>query len=507
MKHTLSSQLVAFLASKKFFVGLLIFFVFESLWIACTARYPMAFDEDFHFGVIKLYAGNHFSPFFGAQPDNASTFGAVARDPSYLYHYIMSFPYRLVAAVTDSQTAQVIALRCINVLLVTGGLVAFRAVMLRAKLSRALAACVTTVFILVPIVPLLAGQINYDNILILTVPLTLLLVLNILDGLRLKKVYVGSSLLLASALLLESLVKYPFLPIAIGIVAFLVYQAFRNFRSGGNTFWRAFCASYRTMSHKVFALLAVLFVVSFSLFFQRYGINLIRYHAPLPDCAAVLSVEECQHNGPWARDQALSAQKVTVDHNPLRYANLWFHDMLLRSFFAINGPFSDYANDFPLWLPVTVTEFLFLASVLLVLIFARKIFAGNTALQLFALIAVVYVGILAANNYASYLRTGEPVAINGRYLLLILPLALAIAGVAFVQLFHRLSGSYLKPFLAVGVILVLLQGGGFVTYILQSDTSWYWQGSHAPESMNTTARQVLRPLVFKKSASWLLKYE
>jgi hypothetical protein len=507
MKEKISNRLLALLSSRKFFVGLLVFFVFESVWIAISARYPMAFDEEFHLGVIKLYAHNHFSPFFAAHPAGADAFGGVARDPSYLYHYLMSFPFRLIAAFTDSQTIQVIFLRLINVALVASGVIAFRALLLRAKLSRALAHAVLAIFTLIPIVPLLAGQINYDNLLILTVPLTMILALSILSGLGKRKIYIGQSVLLLSVLFLESLVKYPFLPIALAVGGFVLVYGLRAFWGRWSELGKTLAENYRQLSGLKVAGLLIFLILSLGLFVQRYGVNMVKYHTALPNCATVLTETQCQANGPWARNQEYVAQKTNIDHNPVSYANLWFHDMLLRSVFAINGPFSDFTNYFPLWIPQATAEAMCIVSVLLAILFARKIFGGHTELQLFAVTFVVYIVILAYTNYKSYLHTGEPVAINGRYLLLVMPLVLTVAAVAFVQFLRKFKWTWFKPWLGAAIILLFLQGGGFVTYVLQSDASWYWQGNQAVNAMNNAARSVLRPFIYKKPAERFLKYE
>jgi hypothetical protein len=55
LKH-LFRLLAAVLRSRRSAIGALIFFVLEGLWIACSAVYPMAFDEEFHFGLIKVYS-------------------------------------------------------------------------------------------------------------------------------------------------------------------------------------------------------------------------------------------------------------------------------------------------------------------------------------------------------------------------------------------------------------------------------------------------------------------
>src|SRR6185369_13463896 len=52
----IARMLTTLLSSRRFGVGVLAFFVFEALWVTFSALYPMAFDEDFHFGLIKLYS-------------------------------------------------------------------------------------------------------------------------------------------------------------------------------------------------------------------------------------------------------------------------------------------------------------------------------------------------------------------------------------------------------------------------------------------------------------------
>src|SRR6185312_5810861 len=107
-KVPLRRRILTIVSSPRFFWAIVLLLAFQASWIALSARYPMAFDEDFHFGVIRIYA-HHLSPFLSGQPPGADAYGAVAHDPSYLYHYLMSFPYRLISLFTDNQTAQVIA--------------------------------------------------------------------------------------------------------------------------------------------------------------------------------------------------------------------------------------------------------------------------------------------------------------------------------------------------------------------------------------------------------------
>lgn len=78
IKHRIYQRLVTLLGSRRLWYGILGLFVVEAMWVMVSGRYPMAFDEDYHFGIIKLYA-QQWSPFFAHQPVGANVFGAIVR--------------------------------------------------------------------------------------------------------------------------------------------------------------------------------------------------------------------------------------------------------------------------------------------------------------------------------------------------------------------------------------------------------------------------------------------
>jgi hypothetical protein len=128
-------------------------FIFQSTWIALTMRYPGAFDENFHLGLIKIYS-HQWLPFIGDQPPLAEVYGAVARDPSYLFHYLMSFPYRFIQLFTDSQTLTVILLRLINVAIAATGIMVFSRVLARLPMSAAARNVALYFYAAIPVVTL-----------------------------------------------------------------------------------------------------------------------------------------------------------------------------------------------------------------------------------------------------------------------------------------------------------------------------------------------------------------
>ncbi|HVU68640.1 MAG TPA: hypothetical protein VHD63_16005, partial [Ktedonobacteraceae bacterium] len=224
----LTDWLGAVLRSRFFTYGVLAFFVFEAAWIAASAVYPMAFDEDFHFGLIQFYS-HHWTPFLATHQAGTSQFGAVSSDPSYLYHYLMSFPYRGLSWLVHGQTAQVVVLRFLNIALFAAGLALWYRLLRRVGSSRLLANTALALFVLIPIVPLLAAHINYDNLLFPLAAWVCLLVLKIDGQLRAGRIDIKTLGILVAACMLSCLVKYPFLPIALAVALFVGVRIWRHF--------------------------------------------------------------------------------------------------------------------------------------------------------------------------------------------------------------------------------------------------------------------------------------
>jgi len=485
-------KLSGWLGSRKFFYLIVGFLVFQAAWIALSGRYPMAFDEDFHLGIIQLYA-HHLSPFWSS-PVHEGALGPVSRDPSYLYQFLLSFPYRLISTFTHSTTIQVLILRFINIGLLASALPFYKKLLIRARLSTAAANSVLLLYVLIPVVPFQAAQINYDNLLIPVVAGTLLLACMINDELatykRLNTIRLGW---LAVACLLGSLVTYVFLPIFAIILLWLGWQVWRNL-GFGRKFWRTLGFGLTLVSKRLRWVLLICVAGSLGLFGERYGVNLVRYHFPFPDCAQVLTVEECSDYGPWYRDYIAEAHKGQVDKNPVTYSGTWFGGMWVRLFFAVAGPDDDFETKGPLTLP-SLSVVVWLAGGVVLLASSRKriiyVFQNQTV-RLLVLVSGFYALILWVDNYGAYVRTGQPVAINGRYLLPIIPLAV----VPFVLAYQSalLYRPRIKAGLAAAAVVCMLWGGGWLTFVLRSNDSWYWPNP-AVKATNHAVQKVLSPIV------------
>jgi hypothetical protein len=494
----IARKLTDFLGSRRCWYIILGFFVFEALWFVFSAVYPMAFDEDFHLGVIRIYA-THWSPFLTEHPPGADQFGAVVRDPSYLYHYLMSFPYRLLTHFTSSEATQVIWLRLINVALFAYGLVLFRKVMLRARASRAFVHVALALFILIPIVPQLAAHINYDNLLMVLLPLLCLQVFSLVDGLRQRHIRANALLGFITTCLTICVVKYAALPFLVAAVLFVVTIFIKYFRHHFDELWSAFRHGFRAWRRPLTLGLIALCVVTGVLFAQRYIVNMVNYKTPVPDCGQVLSVNQCTAYGPWGRDYYFEQTKPSdFSANPFNYMYQWLQGMWYRLFFAVNGPASVYTNYPPLPIPSHAAIGLLIFGLAAVAFSWKRIFRGNVYLIFFALLIIVYCAILWFDQYGMYKQTAQPVAINGRYLLPVLPLFAVILGRGISLLLRRINFKQAKAVLAVLALCLFLQGGGLLTFILRSDSSWYWPSSSV-QKVNQKAQKVLSPVIIEGS--------
>jgi hypothetical protein len=477
IKHIISTA-SSILRSRTSFLVIVGLLVLQASWMALTARYPMAFDENFHFGVIKLYS-HQWGPFFSSAPANSAAFGDLVRNPSYLYQYLMSFPYRLIALVVHQESHQIILLRFINVGLFTGGLFAFRRLLLSLRFSAGKTHFSLLMLVLVPVVPFLAGQINYDNLLFLLIPLACLLTLACTRSIKERGILPPISFILLLVVCLASgLVKYAFLPVILALGIYILIIALTSPKRKG-MMGRSLRA-YASLPRLGAIGLAISLVLFAGLFTERYGVNLVRYKSLQPDCVKLQSLDQCLQYGPWARNYIIAANNhaagddVPLDPKKGLFLPTWTEGMMHRLYFAINY---DYTNYYELPIPMTVAMIVGLIGLGLLLLFGWTLLRRNPELLLPILVIALYVASLLYVNFTDYLKFKTMLAINGRYLILILPLFFALLTTAYTELFSRITRRHYHTAaigLATVVLLLTLQGGGILTHIVRSDETWYW---------------------------------
>ncbi len=487
-------KIVVIVRSDKFFYAIVALFIIQAAWITLSAVYPQPFDENTHFALIRLYS-HHWSPFLASQPPNADVLGAVARDPSYMYHYLLSFPYRVFAHFVQNLPAQIIFLRFFNIAFFAASLAVFRKVLQRTKASPGIINSTFLFFVLIPVVPFLGGQLNYDNLLMLVVAITLLLTLKFAESMdRDRHINIPLALGSLSAAMLGCLVKVEFLPILLAVVIFMAYKLIRFRWQKKLAFLSSLEQGLLTARKKTIAVSLIVFLAASGLFFQRYGINYLQYHTPVPGCDQVLSIKQCSANGTWKRAYDARRTKKVVSQNPARYSVSWVTRMFIYSFYARSGGDSRayYVNVNPLPIIAVTAILIFGAGTIIFLVYAMDILRKDRALLFLLFVSAVYCAVLWAHLYNDYLQTGQKFGINGRYLFpVILPVLLGV-DLAYQKLLSKRP--LYKPVLLSMVFLLFLQGGGILTFIVGSNRYWYWD-NHFVRNLNSHAQTIAKPLI------------
>jgi hypothetical protein len=398
-----------------------------------TGTYPMPFDESFHFGIINFYA-HHINPFFSSQPASTYSLGALSRDPSYLYQYLMSYPLRGLLALHVNMHTQIISLRFINLAL--AGVTLFLVLRLSRsyRLPKIVGLLSCLALAVTPVFDELSSQINYDNLLIPLTLVTVLLVSRLSHEMQTRQVHVRSIVSVVTVLALTSLVQYSYLPI---LVASVVYLSFTLIRSHQ---FKELRQSLLEDARKVSTLKKIawssLVIVSCGLWIQRYGINVIRFHTPHPQCNAVLSVQQCMSYAPWARNYNLHAAlnghlAVFGAHYLVHFVHLWLGTMYkeLFGFIAVQSGHIVWTSDIFIY---KMAEFVSLIVAICLITSGRGLHSFLKTWALPLVISTAYLSALWVQNFSDFHNLGELVAVQGRYLLPILPFAY----LASLQLIH-----------------------------------------------------------------------
>ncbi len=497
MLDNIASRLHSAISSRGFYRFILVFFVFEAGFIALTAAYPQAFDEQFHFGLIKLYS-HYWLPFFSHQPANANQFGEVARSPSYLYHYLMSFPYRFIALFIKKMSYQIVILRLIDIALFTWGLVLFKKLLVRTKLSEGVANLIILIFILIPIVPQLAGQINYDDLLVPLVALICLLSFNMIDQIKHSTLKFRTTLSMLMLAGFTSLVKFAFLPIFLAILCFFTVYLFYFKRAKIKAIFSNFVLDFKKQSLIAKVLLIGGLLVATAMFSETYFVNLAVYHSVNPSCSSVISKQACKSYYVWSTNNARHMEVVndlkTPSENFIVYGFQWVYWMWYRLFFAVNGKHSHYTNYPPLPFPSAVALVVGIVGFIALIKYRKQLFKTNAYSTLLLTASVFYIVALMVQGYSTYQFTDVLENMNGRYLLPILLLAGALFAKALSLAFKRLG--HRKVLVAVLVVILFLEGGGIFTYIARSNKNWYWQNPKVVK-INKVAKKITHSFVIK----------
>lgn len=485
----LTQKLLNMFNSNVFFYTILSVFGVSVAWVSFASIYPMAFDEEFHYGLIKIYA-TAWLPYGIEHTRDMAQYGSATGDPSYLFHYLMSFPYRLIAATGMNDAGIILALRLINLGFVIGALLLFARTLREAGMKQVVINITMALLCVIPVFVMLAAQINYDNLLLLIVGLSSLLTVRLTNGvLQNHRIRTGTLWMLMAVLLVGMSIKYAFLPIVAGMGLWLIGLAVYHWRQNHRALRSQVTQLIKDSAHLSirYKLIIIASLILGMFFAAHYVTNTVQYGHPIPDCSAVFDEQACTAYGPWNRNRNY-VNNLSDSFQPLSYpaymVTEWFPGMGERLTFALAGKTNGFQTKQPL--PLTLIGLVVLtvigfACLLFQIVRRPKNVSSFTWLSI--LLMTVYVAVLSAQLYGEYVRTGQPVAINGRYLLLLLPLFGAVLIDETVRTIRRIPNTYSVMLLGLVLMLFIVGGGGVATYIIQAESHWLYEGlgqqSHA----------------------------
>ncbi len=455
-----------------FWAGMLVF-TLEAGWLSLTSRFPMAFDEAYHLGLIR-YFSHHLNPVITSQPPSTYKFGALVQNSSFLYHYLMSFPYRLIAFMTDSPVAQVICLRLINVALAVATFIVLRKMLRFMRVSDPLSNVIILVFALTPIMTVLSAQISYDNLLILAVSSCVYVMMRFLRRLGNGNFDAALFLALLSLSLLSSLIKFAFLPVLLAISISVLWRLISRWTLDRAGIIASAKSSFRAVNRYIKVLLVAATLVSMFLFTRFYVVNLVRYHNPVPQCNQVLDINACSKYYAW--DGNNLAKRYYAAHpaehkmNVFEYTGYW----LLVNTFGLFGVIAPFYGLYDMSLPfVVITGSVGAAGFICLAVNFRQLRRRHPEVAALSVISVTYVLFLWGRNYHDYLQLGRPAALSARYLLPVLPyvyVLMALGLHAALRRYKSWAAMALKTGSAYLLVLIFLCFGGFRQYIYQIDS-------------------------------------
>ena len=479
-------KLLSILSSKWTFWGIVCIFIAQALWVALLYAFPMVYDENFHFHVIKIFS-HSLSPFIINQSQQYDDLGNLTFGSASFYHYLMSFPLRFIDLFTHSENVQVVILRVINVLMAASALPIFYKFFRELGIKKWIINIGLFTYACIPMVTLVAATINYDNMIL---PLTATFFLYANRLLISRKIHWHDIAIILLVGVATSLIKFTFLPVFIVAIVVLGFLMRKNFTM--RSFWNQFRDSFTKTSLWSKSLLIIVLAIFLGMAGFRYGVSMIKYHTPMPDCTAMMPKERCEKSIIFNLSQeALKLKRYTPVNTVVPYFQHWTTVMLNGYAFSGNNTATGTRGHSS---PPLYYNFLAAFTIvgILSLIYAWRTIAKDPRWSFTIILIFGLLGSLFLFNMMTYYQYHQDLNIQPRYALSVLPIILIFSLVAI----NNILGKYYYAKLGLLVISLVTtsQGGGVITHILVSDDGWYFNKPIVIK-IEQKARSFIAPLV------------
>lgn len=459
-------------------------FVLGSLWVALFFRTPLLYDEQFHFNATQIFS-HQISPVVIHQPPAYDIVGNMTFGSAGIYHYLMSWPLRIVAHFTQNHAVQVVVLRLINIGLAGLGLLFFSKLFADVGIRKRYSNLAVFIYANIPMVTVVAATVNYDNMLLPLTALFLIFSVKLARGANTWLNWVGWVI----TGIFAALVKFTFLPIFLSVFILLCERVYKS--SVKNT-KREVINSARKSNKYLLAALGTVLIILFGLSALRYGVSILRYHTPIPACAQTMSLERCRANPVVMIEQNIlrTRGERKVD-NPVNYSYSWVQ-MMIGGFALTTVNSTDGLMGWP-----SPSLFVYMLSLGLAFTGFVTVYCWKTLKKpsgwdvlLVAMVSLTLSAMLfSMQSYYEYHRV---INAQPRYLLSILLIYIVFGVVSLANLI--MDRHWVKASLVLLLLFFVSQGGGFITHALQSTTTWYWQND-AAFKINENTKRVIGPMV------------
>lgn len=414
-KKPLLGTISRFLKSNSFFCLLVLFFAIMSVFFALSINYGIPSDERYHFRFIEFYANRPIldGPVIVDQGVNYFDLQDIQRIPSYLYHYVFGFVLSGLRLVSDSLFFQITALRFFNIIIGVFAIFQIKSLFRQLKATNLLTNLTICSLILTGMFSWTVASISYDPVAILMfVGLMRFCVDIIKNGIRLKQLIALTTI--SMALVLTKVSLSPFIAVALLVAAVLALTNRENKPLIENNLY---------FKKPINVLLTVAFILFSLLSVERLGLNIVRYGSIQPTCDKLHTTQQCLEDDVFSRnyiqkniyaEQKMNGESVNI--SPISYTTNWVKSMYERLAFYY-GHEQMRANTGAVVVFWVSASFVFVSW----LVARKKIKLSKEEIFL-ALVLFGYIVILFMFNLRTLIRLGQPYALQGRYLLPILPI-------------------------------------------------------------------------------------
>lgn len=451
----LFNKFVEFIGSRYFYIFILVWFVIQATIIAIITKFGLPPDESFHFNLIKLYAESGVTPFLDSQ-EGYYWLGDVIRKPSILYHYAMSWPYRLL----DGLPATYVYLRFINIGFAVGTLMLVKKLAKQLELSGFVANLSLFMLVNTLMFTFLSAAISYDNPLIMLTMLSLVLLVSLMKNFRSM-----TFLFLVLVMLVTSVVKFTFLPIALFIAVVFVAYYKRGIGSKAKLILKDIKDNLFTKQTMFILLLILISLVFVS---ERYGVNVVEYGSIRVECTEVHSIEDCRKRPIFQRSEKVEAMNREPTLSIPEFSLKWAATAKER----IYGVFAHESTKSTTFVSYGTWIIIGLMGIALI----QKYKWERKPLNYLVIISFAYVVVAAAKNFLGYQNTGIfGMGLQGRYIFPVLPM-LYLAGNYYVEKWLK-NRRFLLPTYALLTICVFIVAG-LPSYLYLTNLGWFSDKLH-----------------------------